>query len=152
MTYSPHTWQPGEIISSARLNALEQGVAAGGGGGYDLVLKVPQGENFSAANVEVVSGSILDCEQKVADGEPVNAVLIITSAWSWTPSSANAPNNEFVFPLTYWHCPYCWIVFSGLTSNSNEQRTVITAQAINIGYDPDDGSILTINWPYSILQ
>lgn len=151
MTYSPHTWQPGEIISSARLNALEQGVAAGGGSGYDLVLKVSE-QDFVAEDVEVVSGSILDCEQKVANGEPVNAALIITSAWSYTPSFANAPNVEFVFPLTYWSCPYCWIVFSGIKPATTEQSSTFTVSAVNIGYDSEDGSIVFLNWPGKIIS
>ena len=56
MSYTPHTWQPGEIISSARLNALEQGVAAGGGGGgYDAeILAV---HNGSSVTCSIISGT-----------------------------------------------------------------------------------------------
>ena len=32
MSYTPHTWASGETITAAKLNALEQGVAEGGGG------------------------------------------------------------------------------------------------------------------------
>lgn len=31
MSYEPHTWTSGETITAAKLNALEQGVAGGGG-------------------------------------------------------------------------------------------------------------------------
>lgn len=31
MSYTPHTWQTGETVTAEKLNALEQGVASGGG-------------------------------------------------------------------------------------------------------------------------
>ena len=37
MSYEPHTWTTGETITAAKLNALEQGVASGGGGGSKII-------------------------------------------------------------------------------------------------------------------
>ena len=31
MTYNPTTWKDGDIVTSAKLNKIEQGIAAGGG-------------------------------------------------------------------------------------------------------------------------
>lgn len=39
MSYSPTTWESGDVISSAKLNKIEQGIAnAGGGGGSNVVV------------------------------------------------------------------------------------------------------------------
>ena len=35
MSYTPHTWVNDEDITAARLNAMENGIAAAGGGKYD---------------------------------------------------------------------------------------------------------------------
>ena len=32
MSYTPHTWTSGEVVTAAKMNALEQGAASGGGG------------------------------------------------------------------------------------------------------------------------
>ena len=31
MSYTPHTWQTGETVTAEKLNAMEQGIAGGGG-------------------------------------------------------------------------------------------------------------------------
>ena len=86
----------------------------------------------------------------MADGEEVNAILLITGSLSYTPSGRNAPNYSFIARLTYWDCPYCLMSFSqihGIGTGSIE--TIL--DVYNIEYDPDDGSILSINHPYATL-
>lgn len=36
MSYTPNTWSDGDILSAEKMNALEQAVASGGGGGSDF--------------------------------------------------------------------------------------------------------------------
>ena len=36
MSYTPNTWVDGDVITALKMNALEQAVAAGGGGSSDL--------------------------------------------------------------------------------------------------------------------
>ena len=144
MSYTPTDWDIGDVITAEKMNKLEQAVA--GGGGYDLVLTVPQHDQ-SAANVEVVSGDILECEQKIADGEPVNAVLVGTNEWSYTPSGVNAPNVSWVAHLTHWNCPYCAMTFSCMMGNGTN-HSGFRVSVYNVEYDPDDGSILAISNPY----
>ena len=33
MSYTPNTWATGDIVTSEKLNHMEQGIASGGGGG-----------------------------------------------------------------------------------------------------------------------
>lgn len=45
MSYTPNTWSDGDILSAEKMNALEQAVASGGGGGSS---------DFSTAEVTIV--------------------------------------------------------------------------------------------------
>ena len=147
MAYTPTTWETGDTITAAGLNKMEQGIA-NAGSSYDLVLSVPYND-LIAANVTVESGSVLACEQKIADGEPVNAILIVTEEWSLIPSSANANTISILAKLTYWHCPYCYISFTS-TEGYGTGLSSFRVDVYNIAYDPDDGSIVGINNPYMV--
>ena len=43
MSYTPNTWANGDVITSAKLNNIEQGIANAGGGGGALVLTDTEG-------------------------------------------------------------------------------------------------------------
>lgn len=147
MSYTPTTWTTGDTITATKLNKMEQGIADGGG--YDLVLSVPY-YYADASDVEIIEGDILECEQKIANDEPVNAVLVVAAEWSSTPSGANAPNENAIAKLTYWSCPSAYMTFSSITgfgTTNIETRLDV----YNISYDTDDGSILAINHPYTML-
>ena len=153
MSYEQHEWTNGETITAAKMNNIEEGIVeaaqSGGGGGYDLVLTVPY-VNLDPEAVEVVSGNVLECEQKVANGEAVNAILIITDEWSFIPSGMNSSKSEYIARLSCWSCGYGYMTFSaniGFGANSSSIRVEI----FNVAYDPDDGSIIGINNPYSNL-
>ena len=47
MSYTPNTWSDGDILSAEKMNALEQAVASGGGGSSD----------FSTAEVTITNSS-----------------------------------------------------------------------------------------------
>ena len=40
MSYEPTTWKSGDVVTSAKLNKIEQGIANAGGGGGALVVHV----------------------------------------------------------------------------------------------------------------
>ena len=44
MSYDPTNWKAGDVISSQKLNKLEQGVADAGGGGGNLVVTITKTE------------------------------------------------------------------------------------------------------------
>lgn len=149
MSYTPTTWVTGDTITATKLNKMEQGIADSGG--YDLVLSAPF--NFlQASNVEVLEGSVLACEQKVANGEGVNAILLLTYEWSTTPSSANIPQGMRVAKLTHWNGGYCWMTFSMIYTDQATDYAYPVVMCFNLVYDPDDGSILSINNPYKTLM
>ena len=137
-----YTWTDGDLITAERLNNTN---------GYDLILSVPI-YDLSYDTVEVIHGDILECEQKVADGENVNAILLLTSEWSYTPSTANIPQILFVAKLTHWVGGYCWMTFSCMYSTTTSNNAPIEVVCYNITYDPDDGSILSINNPYKVIS
>jgi len=71
MSYTPHTWTSGEVVTAAKMNALEQG-AASGGGGYDLVLKCDNPDNILDGNVTLESGTFAAAYAKAMSGEPLS--------------------------------------------------------------------------------
>ena len=62
MTYTPTNWQPGDTITSAKLNKLENGVMDNGALGVqiaqapndDMILQMEAGELFEACNKQLV--------------------------------------------------------------------------------------------------
>ena len=71
MGYTPHTWTVGDVITAERLNALEQGVASGGGG-YDLVLKCDNTDDIYEGTVTLESGTFAAAYAKGMSGEPLS--------------------------------------------------------------------------------
>ena len=62
MAYTPTTWNTGDTITPSALNKIEQGIAEGGGGGWDAVIRLTHGDDSGAdtsANLtpSIVSGS-----------------------------------------------------------------------------------------------
>ena len=56
MSYEPHIWVDDETITAAKLNAMEQGIAQGGGGGYDAEIYVYHSNNSSASYEVTIQG------------------------------------------------------------------------------------------------
>ena len=56
MGYTPHTWDTGDVITAERLNKMENGIAAGGGGGgYDAEVFVA--DDGSVVTCSIISGT-----------------------------------------------------------------------------------------------
>lgn len=59
MSYEPTNWQTGDVVTSQKLNKLEQGVAdAGGGGGGNLVLHISYDEATTTFTANYTAGEI----------------------------------------------------------------------------------------------
>lgn len=96
MSYAKRTWVNGEVITAEKLNHMEDGIEGAGGGGYDLVITVDCGSydyynevgEIPIANYTIASGSIESCEEKIANGQPVNVFLGYYQKYG----DVNAPN------------------------------------------------------------
>ena len=154
MAYTPTTWETGDTITAASLNKLEQGVASASAAssssssGYDLIIRLKESVGaktlnlITASDLEVVSGSILACEEKVANFQPVKGCCFLFEEYSWTNGNTNRVLTEL--ELTYWHGPYCYIVFSGPVRWGAGSTTSSHVTAV-VQYDYSTGAITTAN-------
>ena len=134
--YTPTEWKNGDTITAAAMNKIENGIA-NAGAGYDLIVACDY--NVVTPNPVIISGSILDCEDKLDNGEPVNAICIAKGEWSWVPSTANTSKEGCYLPLVFFSGPYCLMRFGGIYIDgvSGTNRAV----SLSIGYDKDTGNI-----------
>ena len=139
MSYTPTTWTTGDTITATKLNKIENGIASAGG--YDLVLLADGTTRdlggLTTSDISVVQGNILDCEEKIDNGEPVNAILVFKGSWSYKPSTANTMFTAKYFTLTDWNAPYCLMRFNATWASASSS----TNAYINIRYDYESGDI-----------
>lgn len=60
MSYQPTVWQAGDTITSARLNKLEQGVAAGGGAGGMVIHAAVDEQEHTITVTDATAGDVWD--------------------------------------------------------------------------------------------
>lgn len=76
MSYTPHEWETGDVITATKLNELEQAVASGGGTGYDAVVYVYHSNDSSASNeVSIVSGSFAELTEMLNNKHTPNVLV-----------------------------------------------------------------------------
>ena len=87
MSYSPHTWVDDEDITAARLNAIENGLAAGGGpyDPYDFVITYDSGTSTYTAE----KGTFLEISTALQNLELVHGLykkIYVSGTWVtvWT--------------------------------------------------------------------
>lgn len=143
MSYDPTIWTTGQKVTATKMNKLEQGVA--NAGGYDIVIEVSAPfDNISAFSV--TEGSILACEQKVSNHEPVNGVLIMHSEYSAVPSDANSAKMDDIFTLVSWLCPYRTIYFGRTTVSGG---TTVGVSVYSLQYNASTGALTSYTNAYS---
>ena len=136
MSYTAHTWVSDETITYQKLNNIEEGIqeaAQSGGGGYDLVIDY----DIYTTTCSILSGDILDCEDKMDAGETINGVAIIHSNFSYTPSGRNTNKNSCYLPLVNFMGAYGSIYFGGTTTTN----TNVMSYGLTIEYDSATGEI-----------
>lgn len=132
MSYTPTTWTTGDTITATKLNKIEQGIADAGGG-YDLVIEY----DASTSTATIASGDILDCEDKLDNGEIVNAIAIIKSQWSFIPSGKNTSKTAKYLPLVVFEPPYALMKFAAVQYAGG----VSSLFDFSMNYDPANGEI-----------
>ena len=74
MSYTKNTWANGDVITAAKLNNMEDGIA-GAGGGYDAVV-VRSVDEEEQPIITVESGSFSDFYSKYEDGDHPSVQII----------------------------------------------------------------------------
>lgn len=105
MSYTPTGWTDGDLITSQKLNKLEQGLAdVSEDSGYDLIITadISYGHD-SPYNFQVVQGSIEDCEDKIKLDEGfriVNGLLVIVES---VPQKSGGEYVVEYCPIVMWN-------------------------------------------------
>lgn len=137
MSYTPTTWTTGDTITATALNKIEQGIADAGGGGYDLVIEY----DVPTSTATIASGDILDCEDKLDNGEIVNAIAVIKDQWSFLPSGKNTSKTAKYLPLVLFEPPYAMMKFEAVMYSSEAFLL-----DLSLNYDPATGEIDSIGF------
>ena len=136
MSYTPTTWTTGDTITATAMNKIENGIA-NAGSDYDLVILYDR----STLSASIVSGDILDCEDKLDNGEIVKAICVFKNDWSYIPSSANTNSNRWFLPLTQFEAPYRNLHFGGVRGPSLNNSSAVSLPYVTIIYDASTGAI-----------
>ena len=144
MSYTRHTWVDNETITAAKLNNIEDGIeeaAWSGGGGYDIIIESRGYFLSDGASDYTVTGSILDCEDKVDAGEPISGLCILHVDWSYIPSGKNSNKHTYYLPLTEFEPPYERLAFGSLYYTNNVNNDDIKFIAAHFSYDASTGDL-----------
>lgn len=118
MSYTPTEWKSGDTITSAKLNKMEQGIAAGGSGGGVLVVVANMG-----------TGALDKTWQEINDAD--YAVLKITPQEGHT--------NIFL-PYMVWNSERGYgVSFSGIGNNAELVFEAIATSASGYPIVQEDG-------------
>ena len=101
-------------------------------------------EQYSVSSI-TVTGDILDCEDKIDNGDIVNAVCVMHDDWSYTPSSANTNKAYILMPLSQWIGGYRNISFGAVYYPDTDDSLPIAVR-VTFQYDASDGSLLHGYW------
>lgn len=142
MSYTPTAWANGDTITAEKLNKIEQGIStATSGFEYDLIIEtITASTGFVPSNLAVTKGNILACEQKVANGEAVHALLVLKEAFSWTSGNTNKCSK--MYQLNEWFGPYCYLKFGRVILETPYDTGQMGFEFACISYDKDTGGFV----------
>ena len=158
MSYEPHQWSSGDVISSSRLNHIEAGIANIAMGNYDLIaVASTSASSFSEwasdtlKRVTFYYGSIDDCINKLdEDYESIDGILIYGAEYSniteqaifnltdftACASDSAAPSNlsgHLIFTNTQYSAPSSFSVqgidLNYITDTTNNTRDISVISA-----------------------
>ena len=116
MSYEPTTWKDGDLVTSAKLNKLENGVAAAGGA------------SILIANIDIETNTLDKTWQEIHDADIcfISRVAEPYKMLGWVMGIANE-NNAYIIQ-TFFDGE---IIFSA--SNPNDYPTIQNTQIDNSG-------------------
>lgn len=92
MSYVKQTWQTGDVVTSAKLNHMEDGIAAGGGAGGGVLI----------VNPDAQTGALDKTWQEIYDAMQTSIVmLVIVDAENYSVSPALAKSTGVETSSTY---------------------------------------------------
>ena len=102
MAYEKQNWKTGDVVTSAKLNNMENGIADNS---YDLVFfghsnSISAMSDWTVADI-TVTGSIEAAEQKMLSGKPISAVLYLLGNIDDNDNSSLGVYPLFDVNLTY---------------------------------------------------
>ena len=96
MSYTPHEWTTGETITAAKLNALENGAAEGGGYDAEISCYLPSGSS-AEWEFDIVSGSYTSITALMA--EDIAPRILVRIVCEFVPSYWVATD---IVAVDYW--------------------------------------------------
>lgn len=117
MSYEKNTWANGDVITAAKLNNMEDGIADSE---YDLVILCEMNpvDVTSINDFEIISGSIEELTQKLADGSIVKAVTVFKYAYG------QSINTQFTYELSIADVPYLYLSFICPNNSTPNKRSL----------------------------
>lgn len=76
MAYNKTTWQSGDVVTSAKLNNMESGIA-NAGTGFDCIIKSDM-ETFADATLTLIAGDFASAAAKLTADTPILSCVLIT--------------------------------------------------------------------------
>lgn len=135
MSYTPTGWIDGDLITSQKLNKLEQGLAdvsEGSQSKYDLVIRAvlsPHKNDSLFESIEVSEGDIEQCEATILSGGYVTGLLVAVSY-----DKGEVIGMQLLY-FQAWDIPHRQIVFA----NNLENVTITYDEDYNIIDSEYDG-------------
>ena len=112
MAYEKNTWASGDVVTSAKLNHMENGIEAASSP-YDLVIVADtteyDGDDITTpiSAYQIVSGSIEACEQTIVNMEPITVGLFFFNKYGVSQTI----NTAWTYPFKYLSIAYKTISF-----------------------------------------
>ena len=143
MSYIKNVWIDGDIIIASKLNNTgnEIEVAEQSYVGYDIVF-LCNGNPFDSVaptvdDFEIIWGNLEACEQKLADGELVNAIMVCPYVYG----DGSAINEAIIYTCAMCDLAYRSYIFSNLITNRSDRRkcTIVydsSYQLSNVLFEP----------------
>ena len=128
MSYTPHTWTVGDVITAERLNALEQAVA--GASGYDAEVYIYHSGSTADSYVgTIVSGDFATLSAMIADDTPPNILVrlwdeLIINKFSHSAVAIYYAGNDYINFDAGYMTAYGFEAFSRVAFTWNSDDTL----------------------------
>lgn len=140
MSYTPHEWQNNEFITAEKLNHIEEGIAAGGGGAVIITdngtqLDKTYAEIYNLVNSGTPCFILYDLGKSVSDLDSDYSYYVklmrVTTVYKYSDTYrvfASSSSYAYISGTPYLACPSIWIYTA---SNSDSYPTFLRVAQVN---------------------